>query len=125
MAYLVKKRPALLAAKDNEGRTPLHAAALGTAPGCPAVDCNDAQGNTALHYAAFKGDDEAVELLLEFRADYTALNKKGRRPVDMAMSRNHHRVVRRLFDKHTETKHKVLARAVLNGYSQARALCER
>jgi hypothetical protein len=37
VAYLVKKRPALLAAKDKEGRTPLHAAALGTAPGCPAV----------------------------------------------------------------------------------------
>jgi ankyrin repeat protein len=125
VAYLVKKRPALLAAKDNEGRTPLHAAALGTAPGCPAVNCNDAQGNTALHYAAFKGDDEAVELLLEFRADYTALNKRGRLPIHMAIQHNHHTVVQRLFDKHTETTRKVLAWAAQHGYSQATALCER
>jgi ankyrin repeat protein len=89
------------------------------------VNSKDAQGDTALHLAACKGDDEAVELLLEFRADYTALNEGGHRPIHLATRGDHHRVVQRLFDKHIDTKHKVLAWAVQNGYSQARALCER
>jgi ankyrin repeat protein len=89
------------------------------------VDCKDAEGDTALHYAAWKGNDEAMELLLEFTANRNALNKRDRLPIHLAMRRNHHTVVRRLFDQHVLKKPKILAWAIQNGYSQASALCER
>jgi hypothetical protein len=38
VTYLVARFPALVTAKDKEDMTPLHAAALGTAPGRPAVE---------------------------------------------------------------------------------------
>jgi ankyrin repeat protein len=48
------------------------------------VNARDHDGNTALHHAAARGDNEMIVYLAEHGADVTAVNREGRTTVDMA-----------------------------------------
>jgi ankyrin repeat protein len=48
------------------------------------VNARDADGDTALHNAASRGDNEMVQYLVSKGADVTALNRKGQTTADMA-----------------------------------------
>lgn len=53
---------------------------------CGLIDVNaaDALGNTALHYAAFRGDSRMAKLLLDSGADGKLRNKEGKTPAMLA-----------------------------------------
>jgi ankyrin repeat protein len=44
----------------------------------------DADGNTALHHAASRGDNEMIKYLVSKGADATLVNRGGQTTVDMA-----------------------------------------
>jgi uncharacterized protein len=48
------------------------------------VNARDHEGNTALHHAAARGDNEMIRYLVEHGADVKAVNREGRTTVDMA-----------------------------------------
>jgi ankyrin repeat protein len=48
------------------------------------VNARDADGNTALHNAAARGDNEMIEYLVSKGADVKAVNRSGQTTVDMA-----------------------------------------
>ena len=48
------------------------------------VNARDAQGMTALHNAASRGDVEMIEYLVSKGADVTLLNRRGQSTADMA-----------------------------------------
>ena len=48
------------------------------------VNARDADGNTALHNAAARGDNEMIEYLVSKGADVTLVNRTGQTTVDMA-----------------------------------------
>ncbi|MGE3277862.1 MAG: ankyrin repeat domain-containing protein [Vicinamibacterales bacterium] len=48
------------------------------------VNAADADGNTALHHAAARGDNAMIEFLVAHGADVTAVNRRGQTTVDMA-----------------------------------------
>ena len=48
------------------------------------VNLRDADGNTALHNAAARGDNEMIEYLVSKGADPKAVNRAGQTTVDMA-----------------------------------------
>src|SRR5216683_1002704 len=48
------------------------------------VNARDADGNTALHHAASRGDNEMIEYLVSKGADVKAVNRIGQTTVDMA-----------------------------------------
>jgi len=48
------------------------------------VNARDHEGNTALHYAASRGDNAMIEYLVSKGADPTAVNRAGQTTVDMA-----------------------------------------
>lgn len=48
----------------------------------------DAAGNAPLHTAAWRGNKDVVEALLEACADYTAKNQEGQTPVQVALDKN-------------------------------------
>jgi ankyrin repeat protein/catechol 2,3-dioxygenase-like lactoylglutathione lyase family enzyme len=52
------------------------------------ADVNEAdpQGNTALHYAAQRGEDDVVRLLVSHGAKLNLPNKQGRTPLDLALA---------------------------------------
>jgi ankyrin repeat protein len=50
------------------------------------VNARDAEGFTALHHAAARGDNETIRYLLSRGADVMAVNRAGQTTVDMANS---------------------------------------
>jgi ankyrin repeat protein len=48
------------------------------------VNVRDHEGNTALHNAAARGDNEMIKYLVEHGADPKAVNREGKTTVDMA-----------------------------------------
>jgi ankyrin repeat protein len=48
------------------------------------VNVRDHEGNTALHNAASRGDNEMIEYLVSKGADVKAVNRAGQTTVDMA-----------------------------------------
>ena len=48
------------------------------------VNARDHDGNTALHNAAARGDNEMIEYLVSKGADVKAVNRAGQTTVDMA-----------------------------------------
>ena len=87
--------PSELEAKANDGRTPLHAAALtghvDTArlfleKGAD-IHARDEEGRTPLHRAALQGHREMVAFLLARGADRAARDKQGRTPLQLTDER--------------------------------------
>lgn len=58
----------------------------------------DRIGNTALHLAAWEGDAEAVELLLNRGADADAANEFGKTPLRIAVRSGNHKVAEHLLN---------------------------
>jgi ankyrin repeat protein len=50
------------------------------------VNSRDADGFTALHHAAARGDNEVIKYLIDHGADVRAVNRTGQTTVDMANS---------------------------------------
>ena len=48
------------------------------------VNARDYNGNTPLHHASSRGDNQVVMYLVEHGADVTALNRRGQTTADMA-----------------------------------------
>ena len=67
------------------------------------VSGKDLEGNTALHYAAMNssgGDAKtAAELLLDFGADPSAVNNRGKSPLDIATENKNEALVKLLLSK--------------------------
>ena len=89
---LLNGNPDLVFSKDEQGATPLHAAAL-TGNGDVAellldhradVNARTNNGSTPLHYAAEKGHQEVAELLLTRGADVNAEGNDGSTPLHYA-----------------------------------------
>ena len=56
----------------------------------------DNYGRTALHFAAFNGKAQVVDLLLQARASPTAVDKNGRTPAQWAEQDGHPDLAARL-----------------------------
>jgi len=59
-------------------------------------DAQDGQGNTALHFAALRGPNNAVKVLLEFRATHKIKNALHKYPMSIATANENWEVVRLL-----------------------------
>ncbi len=66
------------------------------------VNSTNIKGETPLHFAAWKGDLETINALLEQGANLNIPNKEGLYPVDYAALSNHLDVVKVLLDKGAE-----------------------
>lgn len=62
------------------------------------IDIPDAQGRTALEWAAARGDEAAVTLLLQHGADPNVMDKKLNTPLTLASNQNHTVCVRLLLE---------------------------
>lgn len=56
-------------------------------------NARDANGGTALHWAASRGSIEIARLLLDAGADARAIDAQGRTPLQIAESKGRHRLV--------------------------------
>ena len=99
---------------NKKGQTPLHhAIGAGRIPSIiillehganPNKPIANEQGFTPLHLAAYRGQAEAVAALLKHHADPNLTNKDGKTPYDLAKTKNHREVMRRLSEA-LETQH--------------------
>lgn len=62
------------------------------------INLSDTNGVTALHYAAYYGQDELCKILLLNRADVNRCNKRGQTPLHLAALNNKTAVIRFLLD---------------------------
>ena len=62
------------------------------------TDTQDNEGRTPLHLAALKGDSETVKVLISAGADIHALNEEGATPLHLAAESGHSEVVRILIE---------------------------
>jgi hypothetical protein len=62
------------------------------------IDFPDAMGRTALEWAAARGDERSVTLLLSYGADPNAMDKKLNTPLTLAANQNHTVCVRLLLE---------------------------
>lgn len=96
------------------------------------VTSRDAFGETALHYAAGRGDIESVKVLVVAGSDINALDFKGRKPVDCARMRQRGlsaQVIQFLNERvqperpHSRTNTCLRNRVLSNGYIWIDAIC--
>ena len=89
---LLTTNPVLLHARDGDGLTPLHRAALGGHAEIAEflldrgadILAVDAQSRMPLHHAAFEGHAACVQILLDRGSDVTAREFRGRTPLFLA-----------------------------------------
>lgn len=62
------------------------------------VDCIEAGGFSALHFAAFNGDLQLIDLLVSFKANVEVTNYDGNTPMMMAAKVKQQAAIRRLVD---------------------------
>ncbi|XP_023650187.1 transient receptor potential cation channel subfamily A member 1b isoform X1 [Paramormyrops kingsleyae] len=101
-----RSRPGSLCARDESGATPLHYATsagippviqfLAHATGPEALNAQDFEGKTALHWAVEKNQLEVCGTLLELGADPNVLDAALMSPLHLAVSLRHHNLVNRL-----------------------------
>jgi ankyrin repeat protein len=98
---LLEHHPDLVFSKDNDGRTPLHAAAMTghkdvaellLAKGAD-VNARDNHGGTPLHAAAMTGHKDVVELLLAKGANINARRNDGMTSLHLAVAGGHNALV--------------------------------
>jgi len=105
---LLEENPALVNARDNDGRTLLHWAARAPSMSIELmkfiidkgadVDYKDANDMTALHAVCQRGEVEAARLLMERGGDVRAKDKTGNSPVSYALYRNSLEILKLLID---------------------------
>ena len=79
---------------DSPQRHGLNAAiTLPSSPPFPPPPSTPPQEDTALHWAAYSGSERAVVALLAAGAELDARGEYGNRPLHLAASRNHERIV--------------------------------
>jgi ankyrin repeat domain-containing protein 50 len=117
-------------AKDEDGQTALHKAALNGHETVvrllldhnAEVDVKDEGGRTALHGAAFNGHEVVVRLLLDHQAEVDAKSENGRTTLHRAAFNGYETMVRLLLDHQAEVNAKsedgwtALHRAALGGH---------
>ena len=69
----------------------------------PALDAGDAQGRTALYWAAVRGDDATVAMLIEHGACLNKGNYEGMRPLDVAAASGNEASVWRFLESGLDT----------------------
>jgi ankyrin repeat protein len=90
---IVEAKPELLEAREEDGSTPLHAAAwkgqvaavealLDAGADIDAESRNDHYGSTPLHAAAHGNQKEVAALLIQRGANRSIVNAQGRTPLD-------------------------------------------
>lgn len=92
VAALLTADPALLNARDETGRTPLHWAARGDAPAILTllvergadVSAADSSGSVALHGVASRGNIDGLKLLVAKGANVNAVNAGQKTPLHVA-----------------------------------------
>eukprot|EP01100_Stratorugosa_tubuloviscum_P007291 TRINITY_DN304_c0_g3_i3.p1 TRINITY_DN304_c0_g3~~TRINITY_DN304_c0_g3_i3.p1 ORF type:complete len:1454 (+),score=867.69 TRINITY_DN304_c0_g3_i3:46-4407(+) len=115
---LLVKNKANLNVADHHGHTPLHAAALYSRKDCvfellqaakehiTGIDLRsvllnqkDHEGCVCLHKAAFNGDTEIVQMLLDSGADFTLQDKEGGTPLHKAAYKGNTAALKLLLDR--------------------------
>ena len=107
VAELLLANKAEVNAKDDDGHTPLHAAAFNgrrdvaelLLANKAEVNARDDDGATPLHYAARQGHRDVAELLLANKAEVNARDDDGATPLELA-ALNGHRDVAELLRQH-------------------------
>eukprot|EP01147_Barroeca_monosierra_P000726 gene726-4019_t len=92
------------------------------------IECKDARGNTALHWAARMGEIEAVKLLLNHEANPVATNDKLELPLHLAVSEDNLNVSKLLlsFASTENIRSKMLSSQDVNGCTpQQRSIVSR
>ena len=129
---LLKQNSALVDARDEFDRTPLHWAARGVHFGAMQlliekgadVSVKDNARITPLHSVASRGHKQAAELLIEKGADLTAEDASGNTPLSYSVSGGHKEVVKLLLDHgvkiplQDEKARKLIHLAASSGYKE-------
>ena len=71
----------------------------------PRLDAADSFGNTALYYAADRGDPGLIDLLVGAGANVNAENRQGHTPLIAAARKGAEPAVRRLLAAHADVRH--------------------
>jgi cytohesin len=127
---MIKDSPDLINAKDNNGNTPLHTAAMkGEAvvvkfllENGADVDARDINGQTPLYDASLNGHKSVVDLLIQSHANVGAASWRSDTPLHAAAGKGFRSVVELLLAKGAEVNAKTkegttpLHAAVVNGF---------
>ncbi len=92
------------------------------------VNERDPKGDTLLHIAARAGDQQVVNVLLQYGADVEATNSRGETPIEVASYEGYASVMRTLLAKHAKLRdpRMLLRRAAWSGHVEvAQLLLER
>ncbi|XP_065838190.1 oxysterol-binding protein-related protein 1-like [Oscarella lobularis] len=95
----------------------------------PNIDCTDANGNSPLHNAAYRGHKETVLVLLQNGADTTLKNRAGHTASDLAQSADIKRVLSSIRDKICKRVYRfegllLLKKRVLRGFKPVVAVLD-
>jgi ankyrin repeat protein len=107
---LLETNPALALAKEGDGTTPLHLAALYGRKEVASillsfhadVSARDENGDTPLHLAAAKGWQEIIQVLLDNRADVNAKDAHGATPLHAAVFYKREDAAKLLIARHAQ-----------------------